>query len=37
VLALPAELRANRVPLMALGVLVLAIVGLLLSFEGAGQ
>jgi NADH:ubiquinone oxidoreductase subunit 2 (subunit N) len=34
--AVPAELRANRAPLMALGVLVLAAMAVLSAFAGAG-
>lgn len=34
--ALPAELRANRVPLMTLGVLVLAVMALVTAIGGAG-
>jgi len=36
VTALPAEARANRVPLLALGVLVLSLVGLVTAVVGAG-
>jgi hypothetical protein len=34
--AIPTELRANRAPLMALGVLVLAVMALLTASGGAG-
>jgi hypothetical protein len=34
--AIPVELRANRAPLMALGVLVLAVMALLTATGGAG-